>query len=400
MNLSFLLQQQLSTRSQQAATSWREAESESLHTESSDEEGNYDECIDDTDAYGDTVSASLLMRTTQAPASLRIDTSATANSCSAATAPNNNDHDVHVPPSNDLPSNDTDNLPPTPWRSSKAKQRIIVALKDKESDIYFSVGHYTLTNFDKVNFKRINKTYAGGKYKASLFKTNVKLLLKHSLEKTGPFKVEEAPAVEPWYTSVSTVSKAYSLLFLLYMDPSKTRSINDMTEEEVWKSHPQFQLYELEKFKNYIKNMKKLTNKRRNQIRDEEVSYERDMLKLPRNSKTSRGYPFWNDHLASELLQTDEMTGVAKEMKPVNLWESRLEYQDFPLAVFRKHIYQERSKQLSAPYWQHRRNKNAKKKFEEAQEMMREWHQDKFGRDLEGMIDDWGRINLEADETV
>jgi len=388
MNTSFLLQQQqqqlrLARRPHQAAALWRGVEQESSDSESSDSESTDDDTTDD-----DIVSAPFLLRATQSTHSLRIDTrsaSATINNLPAETAASNNIV---------LTTNDTDH-PPTPWGSCKAKQTIIDELKDETSNIYLYVGHYTLTNFGNVNFKLINKTYAGSKYKPSLFRENVKRLLKHLLNKTGPFKVEEA-AVEPWYTSVSKVSKAYSLLFLLYMDPSKTCAINNMSAEEVWESHPQFQLYELEKFRNYNKNMKKLTSKRRNMICEEEASYHRDMLKLPKETQTTRGYPFWNDHLASELLSKDEMTGVAKELKPIKLWQLRKEYQDFPLVVFRKHIYQERNKQLAAPFWQHRRNKNAKKQFEEAQEMMREWHQDKFDRNMDEMMDDWGRVNLKS----
>ena len=107
--------------------------------------------------------------------------------------------------------------------------------------------------------------------------------------------------------------------------------------------------------------MKKLTNKRKSPIGEEEAAYRRDMLKILRNSKTSRGVPFWNNHLASEFLKKDETSGVAKEMRPKELRKSRKEYQDFSLSVFYKHIYQERTKQLAAPYWQHKRNKNEKK---------------------------------------
>ena len=89
------------------------------------------------------------------------------------------------------------------------------------------------------------------------------------------------------------------------------------------------------------------------------------------------------------LLEEDETSGVAREIKPQQLWKSRVEYQDFPLAVFRKHIYQVRTKQLAAPYWQYKRNKNAKKRFEEVEEMMKEWHQAKFNKSMEGLIADW-----------
>ena len=44
--------------------------------------------------------------------------------------------------------------------------------------------------------------------------------------------------------------------------------------------------------------------------------------------------PFWDTHKASELLEVDEESGRAKELKPKALWESRKENQDFPLCVF------------------------------------------------------------------
>jgi hypothetical protein len=91
----------------------------------------------------------------------------------------------------------------------------------------------------------------------------------------------------------------------------------------------------------------------------------------------------------------DEESGTAKTMKPKTLWESREEYQDFPLRVFRKHIYQERTKQLSAPFWQHKRNKNAMKKIGEAHELREQWQNVQMNRGMDGLLGDWEWLNLE-----
>ncbi|KAL7527871.1 hypothetical protein ACHAXR_002173 [Thalassiosira sp. AJA248-18] len=164
-------------------------------------------------------------------------------------------HNTHGP--ENIPSdNDSSNGPPSPWKASKSKQRVIDALKDDQSDIHLLIGRYTLDDFSNVNFKRILQKYAGNKYKMSNFRENLKRLLRHLLDKTGPFKVE---GVAPWYTSAKNVSRAYSLLFMLYMDSNMSRTINGMSVEELWESHPQFQLYELDKFKTYNKNMQNLT---------------------------------------------------------------------------------------------------------------------------------------------
>ena len=287
----------------------------------------------------------------------------------------------------DQSNGNNNNGPPSPWRNSKAKQHIITELKDDVSDIHLLIGDYDDNNFKNVNFVKIHQKYADT-YKLSQFRENMKRLLRNFRSETGPFKPETI-VVEPWYTSVNNVSRGYALLYSLHIDPQKSSTINAMTVEELWESHPEFQKYALDNFKTYNINMKKLTDKKKMLIRYEEAAYHEDMLTLPHATTTSQGYPFWNKHRASKLLEEDETSGVAREMKPQQLWKSRVEYQDFPLAVFRKHIYQERMKQLAAPYWQYKRNKNAKKRFEEVEEMMKEWHQAKFNKSMEGLIADW-----------
>ena len=73
---------------------------------------------------------------------------------------------------------------------------------------------------------------------------------------------------------------------------------------------------------------------------------------------------------------------------------SREEYQDFPLKVFRKHVYQERMAQLAAPCWQHKRNQNAKKMYEESLELIKEWHGGQFARDMDEIVGRWETINF------
>ena len=285
--------------------------------------------------------------------------------------------------------------PTTPWKNSSAKQRIIDELKDTTSDIHLLVGQYTAGDYSKVNFRQILQNYAGNKqYKMGNFRENMKRLLVHLLKKTGPFKREQ---VEPWYTSAKNVSPAYSLLFALYMHPKHSETIRSMSAEEIWESHPKFQLYQLDQFKGYNKNMKTLTAKRLALISDEEESFKRDMLKITRRGVTSRGIPFWHTHAAAELLKqhvVEEMDNTRNKAKPLQLWRSRPEYQEFPLRIFRKHIYQERTKQIAAPYWQYRRNKNAREKYELKEKMLREWSEAEINRAVEGLVEDWEKMGI------
>ena len=235
----FQQQLQLARLHQTTAGSWRghELESSSDDELSDDGDASY---IDDTDddiplivlprtflgatihhqevAYAPRTSFPLSINTANYTIRVTHTNNATANTrdgtSANATSSNTRNNNEQVPP-----LNDANNRPPSPWGSSKAKQRIIDELKDEKSDIHLLIGHYTLTNFDSINFTRIHEKYAANKYKPSRFRENLKLQLKHLLNKTGAFKIEE-DIVETWYTSARKVSRAYSLLFSLYIQSS------------------------------------------------------------------------------------------------------------------------------------------------------------------------------------
>lgn len=172
-----------------------------------------------------------------------------------------------------------------------------------------------------------------------------------------------------------------------------------MTVDEVWESHPIFKQYPLADFKTYYKNMVKLTDGRRKQLKRDVEIFREHMILFPRASLTSRGKPFWDTHPANSLLVEDTSSGRAKEFKPKALWESREEYQVFDLDDFRKHIYQERSKQLAGPYWQQKLRRVAAKKNRRAvREMRMQFHQYKSNKDedIQDLVKQWDSANWEG----
>ena len=88
------------------------------------------------------------------------------------------------------------------------------------------------------------------------------------------------------------------------------------------------------------------------------------------------------------------MGGIAKKVKPQQLWESRAAYKECPLSIFQKHIYQERTKQLATSYWQHKWNKNAREKIEQEEEMLKDWNQVQENRKVQELSEDLGTIDL------
>jgi hypothetical protein len=68
---------------------------------------------------------------------------------------------------------------------------------------------------------------------------------------------------------------------------------------------------------------------------------EHDRTIHPKQPMNYRGEPEWDGSEAQEQLRKDMDEGKHTTMKPLLLYSSHEEYKKFPLAVFRKHIYQE-----------------------------------------------------------
>lgn len=279
------------------------------------------------------------------------------------------------------PTTDEDEeRPPTPWGNSTAKTRIIDCLKDKTSDIHLQIGEYTPDSFQNVNFKQIHKSYAN-KYKPSLFRENFKRLLRHLLKKTGPFE-EKEDTVEPWATRKKR-SAGWHLLYELRMVKETNDQLNSMTDEEIWESNKLFKQYPLEDFKKYNKDMATSTAIQRKRIEDEEKDFEQHCKNIPHNKVTDRGEPFWYIHPAKAFLIEDVESGLAYDIKPAALRETRDEYKEFKLKTFRKHVDQEKERQRAAPYWRYKRNIAARQQIEKEREEMRiQWTVDRLGEKL------------------
>ncbi len=89
-----------------------------------------------------------------------------------------------------------------------------------------------------------------GTYLYKRFQPNFKSLLDDFREKKGLFdpRLEEAD-IPKWYTSEKQQSDGYILL--MYLWRHREAEMVTMTAEQIWQSHPEFQRYNLKKFKEY-----------------------------------------------------------------------------------------------------------------------------------------------------
>ena len=284
----------------------------------------------------------------------------------------------------DAPTTVYDNRPPSPWGNSTTKKKVIEELKDAASDIHLHIGTYTSSDWSEVNFTSISRIYAP-RYQSKLFRENLKRLLKHKLAGTGPFE-EEAKTIKPW-TSKSGRSKGWNLLYGLYMDPVTCVEVKKMSLDELWNSDPNFKCYPKQDFRKYNKAMVKVTDIARIEVERKQQAFEQDCRNFPHNEKNNRGEPFWYNHPAKSLLAKDVESGLAYNIKPKVLRETKPEYKQFSLKTFRKHIHQEKEKQRAAPFWRHKRNTAAQEKIaKEREEMKQQWKVDQVAAKLDSTL--------------
>lgn len=76
-----------------------------------------------------------------------------------------------------------------------------------------------------------------------------------------------------------------------------------------------------------------------------------DRLVHPRAKFNSRGEPEWVEHEAKELLAIDMDEGLHKKLTKQELYQTRLQYQEFTLETFRGHVYQEEQTRKWRDQW-------------------------------------------------
>jgi hypothetical protein len=138
-----------------------------------------------------------------------------------------------------------------------------------------------------------------------------------------------------------------------------------MDPRDVFNLSALFQSYEFQNFKTNFQNLKENLKKGRDIVQIDENALLRDRSLIVNQPLTSGGYPFWNKSKAKGLLELDVKENKHREdgIKPHILHGTRPEYQEFPLAVFRKHIHQEEYAQTGRSYWMHKKKlKMAEKK--------------------------------------
>ena len=94
------------------------------------------------------------------------------------------------------------------------------------------------------------------RYDLKKFKGYMQTILKNYKNGTQEFK--EKIAFEAW-SSQNKKSKGWHLLYALLIEIDSNKKLKAMSLEEIHQSNPNFQCYDIGKFKKYYKDMIKLT---------------------------------------------------------------------------------------------------------------------------------------------
>jgi len=172
------------------------------------------------------------------------------------------------------------------------------------------------------------------------------------MEQNAQQQKPEAPP-SPWADS-----KAKKILLKDILDGTLPDSVGP---KDAYEMHPEYKRYVYERFRGNLYNLRRGIKRSAKEADLAKTMVARDVFSVSMEH-LHKPYPVWKDSKADELLKKDIDDGKHTRMTPTELWDSRGEYQEYPLQVFRNHIHQEAGGRIESSYWIVRKLKKQKKK--------------------------------------
>jgi hypothetical protein len=119
----------------------------------------------------------------------------------------------------------------------------------------------------------------------------------------------------------------------------------DMPPLVAYRSRQVYQDHDYEQFRDHLNDLRKKIREKKDRSFQDAAALEHDRAICPKAMHDHRGFPKWDVSEAQKLLSKDVEDGKDKTCSPQELWHSNDAYKEFPLEVFRGHIYQERRRQ-------------------------------------------------------
>jgi hypothetical protein len=148
--------------------------------------------------------------------------------------------------------------------------------------------------------------------------------------------------------------------------------VQNMKSEAVWNLNPGlFHRYNKALFKSNYRTLRKKIVLERDGVDFDAEAFRQEQQAFPRAELTKRGHLFWDRSEAQRLLREelgDE--GLSSEelsnLKATDLYngENKVEYQKFPIKIFRNHFYKVKTNLKAGVFWQQKRNRKGRQQYE------------------------------------
>lgn len=166
-----------------------------------------------------------------------------------------------------------------------------------------------------------------------------------------------------------------------------------MTIADVHANHNLFAKYPLDDFKRYYRNMQDIADKAKERLQIHSQQMNKHFETWTRaGTKTGQGNYFWDERDAKDFLEKDVKRGKADDMSIKDLRASRPEYMEFSKEVFRKHVYQEKSRQKGGTYWVVKRNRAGQKKHDKDVRALRREFKGYVDDDVNELVEQWNKM--------
>lgn len=136
-------------------------------------------------------------------------------------------------------------------------------------------------------------------------------------------------------------SKAKKLLLQDLSDGTIPLDAEDMGPQTVYMQRPEFAEIPYNRFRDRLNNMRKTIRLSKMQASSDGNALAHDRVAHPKRLTNHRGERRWEGSDAEWLLKLDIENGKNDGLTPSAFWQSRSEYQEYSLLVFRKHRDQE-----------------------------------------------------------
>ena len=147
-------------------------------------------------------------------------------------------------------------------------------------------------------------------------------------------------------------SKAKKLLWKDLMNEDIPLDAHEMSPEDVYLQRPEFSDFPYEQFRDRLNYLRKRIIEDKKLSASDSAALAHDRRIHPKKATNHRGEPRWEGSEAERLLKLDMDNKKHEVMKPKKLHQSRKEYyENYPLSVFRGHIYQEEKSRKFMAYW-------------------------------------------------